>query len=117
MRPLFQVRLHNEGKGRARHMNVTFGGVTAHGGEIAPGADGETAILNLEGHRFWMTVQAHPETLTVAYADQYGNEYQTTIPVSQQGRADGQMNMQIDWSKYALVGARPTPLRYFCIGR
>jgi hypothetical protein len=65
---------------------------------------------------FWK-VEQPPEALVITYRDDFGNEYQTTVPVHQEKRADHEFNMGIDWTNYTLVPARLGMFRYFKIGR
>lgn len=99
-----RVRLKNVGPGVARQLRLRLSSCSREerGGEVQPRQEGHTAELFFEDQPIFLEKQKNSLWLTIIYADKYGNDYSTMIPVEQYKRDDGRYNLRILWGAYKI---------------
>ncbi len=98
------VRLRNAGRGVARDITLTLTHCSGEprSAEIHPGQEGLTGTLYYQDQPFGLARQEGVSSLTITYADRFGNSYKTVIPVGQRERDAPGFGLQVDWGNYKL---------------
>jgi hypothetical protein len=100
----YQIALtvRNRGRDTARTLRIGFTGVPdiKSVDNVPVGEDRAMATLAIQGSPLFDAAQEGQATITVTYADKYGNEYELRIPVTRQPRAAGRFNPAIHWHEF-----------------
>jgi len=117
--PSLGLELSNEGRGEALNVIVSLDGCERTSPRLAripPGSRETTGQLFYNDNPVYS--QALDDLhLHVRYESTCGLPYESLYKITQQRRADGKFNPQIDFGSHSLVEPRVSWLQYFKLGR